>query len=175
MGVTGVDEFDMRLRQQRLDHVPEVRFAGPVHLRRNRQWHTDPDFDLDGDVETLFSTDPAEGRTTLPRTSPRNRSPGLGDRSSLSSRGVQEVVGEPVEREALRESLCLELKDAIPVFVFTPFGASSLLPQRVGALAEMLVTSAMPVFVCIAGWASVFFPKKVGPFANFLLQANFRF
>ena len=85
------------------------------------------------------------------------------------------MVGEPVEREAVRESLCLELKDAIPVFVFTPFGASSLLPQRVGALAEMLVTSAMPVFVCIAGWASVFFPKKVGPFANFLLQANFRF
>jgi hypothetical protein len=77
--------------------------------------------------------------------------------------------GEPVEREAVRESLCLELKDAIPVFVFTPFGTSSLLPQHVGALAEMLVKSAMPVFVCIAGWASVFFPKKVGPFANFLL------
>jgi hypothetical protein len=56
--------------------------------------------------------------TTLPRTSRRNQSPGSGDRSRLvSSRGVRTRLASRAG-EVMNESLCLELKNAIPVFVF---------------------------------------------------------
>jgi hypothetical protein len=71
--------------------------------------------------------------TTLPRTSRRNQSPGSGDRSRLvSSRGVRTRLASRAG-EVMNESLCLELKNAIPVFVFirgpTFFGNNTDAPR----------------------------------------------
>ena len=67
--VDPADEFDMRLRQQRLDYLPKVRFVGLVHLRGDLQreprvgGNLDGEVDtLDGEVDTLFRADPAEER-----------------------------------------------------------------------------------------------------------------
>ncbi|SAL84214.1 hypothetical protein AWB67_06621 [Caballeronia terrestris] len=44
-------------------------------------------------------------------------------------------------------SLSLEIDELTPIFIFSPFGTSFLLPQNIGPLPKMAVESAMPVLL----------------------------
>jgi hypothetical protein len=80
-------------------------------------------------------------------------------------------------REFLKSqpSVRLEFTQSMPIFVGPPFRTSLSLPQRVGALTNMLVERAAPIFLGSSVPEAVLFPKKVGAFSDGLLQASFRF
>ena len=58
--------------------------------------------------------------------------------------------------------------------VRTAVRAPFLLPEKVGALAEVLFMGTIPVFVGSVFWAACLFPKEVGTFTNDLIETQLR-
>ncbi len=62
----------------------------------------------------------------------------------------------------------------MPVVVRTAVRAPFLLPEKVGALAEVLFVGTIPVFVGSVFWAACLFPKEVGTLTNDLIETQLR-